>query len=80
MGVCNLLKRCRYLIRELVPRNPVLAQQSSELSDPYPTRDVLSQLKQLQEEALETLRAEEPVLKIIGEFVQVANSSEEVLD
>ncbi|CAD8127374.1 unnamed protein product [Paramecium sonneborni] len=84
-AICSLIKRARYLIRELLPknnRNVALVQQYTyeDNSHQFSSSDVLQQMKDLEIEAQETLQNNQPFLKIINEFVSVSTQTEAVID
>ncbi|CAD8194119.1 unnamed protein product [Paramecium octaurelia] len=84
-AICSLIKRARYLIRELLPRSPrnvAFVQQYTyeDNSHQFSSSDVLQQMRDLQVEAQETLQNNEPFLKIINEFVTVSTQTEAVID
>ncbi|CAK89401.1 unnamed protein product (macronuclear) [Paramecium tetraurelia] len=79
--VCNLLKRAKYLIKQLIPKTTVLVQQSTNINQDFQQNaDFLQQINQLQREAQESLQNNQPFLKIITEFVNVSTQTEAVVN
>ncbi|CAD8192857.1 unnamed protein product [Paramecium octaurelia] len=79
--VCNLLKRAKYLIKQLIPKSTVLVQQSTNINQDFEqTADFIQQINQLQREAQESLQNNQPFLKIITEFVNVSTQTEAVVN
>ncbi|CAD8113914.1 unnamed protein product [Paramecium primaurelia] len=79
--VCSLLKRAKYLIKQLIPKTTVLVQQQSNLNQDYEQNtDFLEEINQLQREAKETLQNNQPFLQIINEFVSVSTQTDAVVN